>query len=117
MDGSLFNKFTGEVPNRRLRLVSYEYACTKLPRLIIFLKQGIQLRITTGSHREGYDVVTIYRLTHPEDFWVLLREDFERVKKIASDSSLRIFGSETDQEVKNRILALVKVEFSDRKDF
>jgi len=117
MDGSLFNKFTGESPNRRLRLVSYEYACTKIPRLVLLLLRQEQLRITTGSHREGYDVVTIYRLTHPEDYWVLLREDFERVKNIASNSTLRIFGSETDQDIRNRILALVKVEFSDRKVF
>ena len=116
MDGTLFNKFTGEQPNRRLRLVSYEYACSRFPRLVILLKQH-KLRITVSGLREGYDIITIWRPGYLEDFWVLLREDFEIIKQIASESGLRIFKSETQNEIEDRILARIQVEFSNRKFF
>lgn len=116
MDGTLFDRFTRESPTRRLRLISYEYACTKVPRIVILLKQQ-KLTIHTWGNREGHNAVTLWRPLHPEDYYVLLREDFEIIKQIALDSSLRIFGSDIRQDVEDRILARVKVEFSDRKDF
>lgn len=114
MDGSLPNKFTGEPVNRLFRPVTYEYACSNLPRLIVLLKQN-KVQVLTDSVRDGIDIVRLQVPGYKEDQWVLLRSDFELVKKIALNSSLAIFQSDTSEIIQNRILAQVQVEFEDRK--
>lgn len=114
MDGSLFDKLDGESPTKRIRLVSYEYAVDRFPKLVLLLIRR-KLLVSTSTFRDGMEIITLNNPLYPEYFYQLLRDDFEKIKKVSLRVDLSLFPSDTTIDILKRIEANVKQEFSDRK--
>jgi len=114
VDGSLFDKLNGESPTKRIRLVTYEYAIERFPQLVLLLLKR-KLLTSVSTLRDGMEIITLSHPLYPEYFYQLLRDDFEKIKKVISQIDLSLFPSETTADVIKRIEAYIKQEFSDRK--
>ncbi|HEY8097224.1 MAG TPA: hypothetical protein VIE65_14160 [Methylobacter sp.] len=113
MDGVLGDRFTWIGDARRLRPVTFDYACANFPRLIAELKRG-HLLVSRQQSVEHPEVIIIYNPKKTHDRWVLLGTDFDIITDIATNSVLRLFSSDTEASIEARILTQVKLKFAGR---
>lgn len=110
MDGTLRNQFFS---GRRVRPATLEFAEATFPRLIVGLKTG-RLLVSNTSAAGGPDVVFVADPRDPSFRHLLLREDFDICKSIASRIALRTFPTDSSSTAEASALAHVRVEFAGR---
>lgn len=113
LDGSWGDHFVGRNARRRIRLITFEYALSVVPKVVILLKQQ-KLTIGTGGVIGGFKTRTLYENLKPENFWVFLEEDFQIIKEIALQSRINLSSSTGTVGLKNQVIALVRERFADR---
>lgn len=99
------------VLGRRVRPMTLEYATSNVPRIILLLKRR-QLQITRRFSPENLPLFYLHRPNFLEDQWLMLESDFLRMKKVASNVSVRLFPSDSESAIIARIRASVQVEWS-----
>lgn len=110
LDGSLYDSFTGEAWNRLLRPASLEQALERYPLFVLLLKRG-RLTLSFAKPAELPPVVRATVVRSPQR-WLMLGTDFEKCKAVADRVDVRLFRTESDDSVLDRIRAHIRVEFS-----
>ncbi len=110
MDGTIGDYFAN---GRRLRPATLDYATQNFPRLILRSKQE-KLSVSYQQQAGNPDVIQAISSISRFEKWVILKSDFDLCKKIADKVELRLFRSDNETVVLDKILAYVKIEFAGR---
>lgn len=110
MDGSVRDS---SLNRRRVSLASVAYAVENYPPYVLQLASG-RLRVEAPLDPSGSWFVRMIKTDGMS--LTVLREDFDRIKSVAVKfaPNPRVFPSEPENEVLNRIAANIRVLFSDR---
>lgn len=109
-DGSAYDGLTGEPNNRLLRPAALAQALSRYPLFILRLKQDA-LRMSFSMAAEGPQVVRASSPGRPEERWIMLRQDFDRCKSVASLVDVGLLRTEPQTDVLGRIAAQIRVAF------
>jgi hypothetical protein len=101
------------VNRRLLRLATLTYALDNFPRLIYRLKQG-RLFISPSTVLDGKKAFRCRNRQHRHESWIILETDFNLCRDIANRMELKIFPSDTQKVIEERIRSMVRVSFNDR---
>jgi hypothetical protein len=110
MDAIRGDQFSG---GRRVRPATQEFAVLVFPNIIVAWLQG-RLQIDTATSTGSLAIVRLWIPPLRGEPLTIVRPDFEIIKGIALNSTLRMFPSDTIQDAMARITAAVSVAFAGR---
>lgn len=101
------------VSGRLLRPVSLDFAVTTFPPYILALKLG-SLQLNFSNSVGSVETVAMWVGPMQSPPLIVLRSDFDSIKKIAQQTIVRLYPSDTTADALRRIKGLVQVEFAGR---
>lgn len=98
---------------RLLRLATLTYALDNFPRLIYRIKQK-RIEILSSTIINGKKTFRLRDKINKYEMWIILETDYLLCRNIAAEFELKVFPSDTQKSMEEKIRALVRVTFSDR---
>ena len=111
LDGTTKDNVSG---GRLFRLAPMSQVLDEYPHVVLSIIRGSRIAAEDSGDQRVY---TLYVPGKPEASHRLRQQDFERCVSVAKKfGRTRIFRSEPDSDVLDRIRAHLRVEFADRTD-